>query len=258
MQRSQRVPAHGSEPFDLTMLLFPLRDENPTRTVPWLTYGLLVLNVAAFLASEGAIAGGQFWITHWYGLVPARLIADPTGEFFTVLTSMFLHGGWIHLGSNMWFLYIFADNIEDGLGRTRFLIFYLICGLAAAASQVIIDVHNTVPMVGASGAIAGVLGGYLVLYPRAPIVSLNMVPLLWLFTGVVTVVPAWVIGLMFFFSDVLTAYTIMGNVGNAGVAVFAHLGGFATGFALTRWHPDFSRRLRRAPPPSRGAWVIRQ
>ncbi len=226
------------------MLLFPLRDDNPTRSTPWLTYTLLAVNVVVFLATLSGEAAGQFWLTHWYGLVPSRLLRDPDGELVTVLTSMFMHGGWVHLASNMWFLYVFADNIEEGLGRARFLIFYLLCGLAAAAAQVLIDIDNSVPMVGASGAIAGVLGGYMVLYPRAPITALNMFPLLWLFTGVVMVVPAWVIALMFFLSDVMTAYSVLGDVSSAGVAVFAHLGGFIAGFSLTRWHPDFSQRLR--------------
>src|SRR4029078_5985302 len=136
--------------------------ENPSRTTPFVTYLLIAVNVAVWLLEWWVTHQGVVWVIPGYGLVPARLRADPPGEAFTVFTSMFMHGGWDHLLGNMLFLWIFGDNIEDALGHFRFLIFYFAAGLSAAAAQVGIDPASTVPMVGASGAIAGVLGGYLV------------------------------------------------------------------------------------------------
>ena len=140
-------------------MFFPLRDENPTERAPVVNYALIALNVAAFLYTWPAISGGQWWIVPGYGLVPTRIVADPAGEAFTVLTSMFMHGGWGHLASNMLFLHIFGDNLEDMLGHAKYLGFYLLAGLVAALAQVGIEPESAVPMVGASGAIAGVVGG---------------------------------------------------------------------------------------------------
>ncbi|MEN9581056.1 MAG: hypothetical protein RJA70_4065 [Pseudomonadota bacterium] len=216
------------------MLFFPLRDVNPARRVSWLNIGLILLNIGVFLSTRIRELSGEFWLTAWYGLVPSRLLQDPAGESVTVVTSMFMHGGWIHLGSNMWFLHIFGDNLEDILGRARYLAFYLLCGLGAALAQVLADAGSPVPMVGASGAIAGVVAGYVVLYPRAPILAFNTVPLLWLFLGLVVTLPAWVIALLFFGQNLALAWSVSENVSGAGVAFFAHLGGFAAGFLLIR------------------------
>lgn len=216
------------------MLFFPLRDVNPTRRVPWLNHGLIALNIGVFLFTWLRQGSGEFWLTAWYGLVPTRLLSDPAGESVTVLSSMFMHGGWVHLGSNMWFLHIFGDNLENTLGRAKYLAFYLLCGLAAAAAQVASDTGSSVPMVGASGAIAGVVAGYVVLYPRAPILAFNTVPLLWLFLGLVVTLPAWVIALLFFGQNLVLAWSFAENMAGAGVAFFAHLGGFVGGFLLIR------------------------
>jgi membrane associated rhomboid family serine protease len=215
-------------------MFFPIRDDNPTRGVAWVTYALMATNVAVHIALDARALRGEFWLTAWYGLVPSRFFADPSGEALTVLTSMFMHGGWMHLASNMWFLHIFGDNLEDALGRGRYVLFYLAAGVGAAAAQVLIDPASRVPMVGASGAIAGVVGGYMVLYPRAPIVALNTFPPLWLFLGVFVVLPAWVIALVFFGQNLLMGTQALGDIGGAGVAFFAHIGGFVAGLALVR------------------------
>jgi membrane associated rhomboid family serine protease len=213
-------------------MFFPLRDENPTERAPFVNYGLIALNIAAFLYTWPSVAGGEWWILPGYGLVPTRIVADPSGEAFTVLTSMFMHGGWGHLASNMLFLHIFGDNLEDMLGHLEYLAFYLICGVFAALSQILIDTQSTLPMVGASGAIAGVVGGYLLLFPRAPIVMLNLTPFIF-FIGLLPVIPAWAVAGEFFVVNLLQALGPAGD-GSGGVAVFAHLGGFVCGFFLTR------------------------
>jgi membrane associated rhomboid family serine protease len=163
---------------------------------------------------------------------------------------MFMHGGWGHLGSNMLFLYIFGDNMEDVLGHLRYLGFYLLSGLVAGLVQLGIDVGSTIPMVGASGAIAGVVGGYLLLFPRAPIVALNTVPLLWFVMGIFPVIPAWLVAAEFFLVNLLQGVASLGSRAEmgGGVAVFAHLGGFVAGLLLVR--PLMGRRSLAA----RGHW----
>ena len=231
-------------------MFVPLRDENPTRRPPFVNYGLIVLNVVVFLYTWPLITSGQWWIVPGYGLVPTRLVNDPLGEAFTILTSMFMHGGWGHLGSNMLFLYIFGDNMEDVLGHLRYLAFYLLSGLVAGLVQLGIDVSSTIPMVGASGAIAGVIGGYMLFFPRAPIVALNTVPLLWFVMGIFPVIPAWLIAAEFFLVNLLQGVSSLGSRAEmgGGVAVFAHLGGFVAGLILVR--PLMGRRS----PASRGRW----
>src|SRR5450432_223934 len=160
--------------------MLPLRDENPTRTTPYVNYALIALNVLAFMIEWFQLATrGDSFVISGYGLVPARISADPLGEGFTIFTSMFMHGGLGHLGGNMLFLWIFGDNVEDAVGHGRYVLFYLLCGVCAAAAQVLTNPASPAAMVGASGAIAGVLGAYLVLYPRAPITVVNPMPLLW-------------------------------------------------------------------------------
>lgn len=234
------------------MIFFPLRDDNPVRSTPVVTYLIIAVNIAVFLWQASLeLAGAR--VTLEYGLVPARLVADPSGQAVTVLTSMFLHGGLMHLGSNLWFLHVFGDNVEDTFGRGRYLVFYLLCGVAAATAQVLLDVDSRVPMIGASGAIAGVVGAYLVLYPRAPILSLNMVPLLWLLMGIFVVVPAWLIAGLFFLTNLASAFVMLGSMQSAGVAFFAHLGGFLAGFLMTLGFVDRTRLPRRVSPEWRRA-----
>lgn len=221
-------------------MFFPIRDDNPTRTTPVVNLLLILVNVAVFVwawstdVQNAMVHGAVPSVVEAYGLVPRQFLADPAGQALTVFTSMFMHGGWYHLISNMWFLHLFGDNVEDTLGRARYLSFYLLCGVAAAAAQIAVDPSSAIPMVGASGAIGGVVGGYLMLYPRAPILAFNMVPLLWLFLGTMLVVPAWVIGGLFLGQNVLLAFQDAAGFGSQGIAFSAHLGGFFAGIVLVR------------------------
>ncbi|MGE0791208.1 MAG: rhomboid family intramembrane serine protease [Sandaracinaceae bacterium] len=219
--------------------MIPLRDINPTLRRPYATYALIAINVAAWLYEVALGGAAEPFIQRW-GVVPYYLVQAPSlGSWLTPLTSMFLHGGWMHLIGNMWFLYVFGDNIEDALGRTRYVLFYLLTGLTAVAAQVVIDPHSTVPMVGASGAIAGVLGAYLMLHPRARVVTL--VPI-FIFIQFVEL-PAWVFLFVWIGLQLLQGFTSLGDLtGGGGVAFFAHIGGFAAGVALIRLF------LRTRPP----------
>src|SRR4029453_4027755 len=144
-------------------MLFPIGDDDSSqRTVPIVTYALIALNVLFFFVE---LRGGEPFIMRW-SVVPRRLVANPAGDFITVFTSMFMHGGWLHLGGNMLYLWIFGDNVEDRFGHAKFALFYLLCGIVATIAQVIFSVGSNVPNLGASGAIAGVLAGYLILFPR--------------------------------------------------------------------------------------------
>ena len=143
--------------------MFPIGDDNTSRrTVPVVTYALIALNVLVFLVE---LVGGDAFIMQW-AFVPSRFLANPIGDFLTLFTSMFMHAGWLHLGSNMLYLWIFGDNVEDRFGHGKFIIFYLICGLAATFAQLAFSLGSNVPNLGASGAIAGVLGAYLILFPQ--------------------------------------------------------------------------------------------
>jgi membrane associated rhomboid family serine protease len=215
-------------------MFFPLRDINPTRSFPFVSYLLLVSNIAAFGWMLLNVSQGQEAFVRELGLVPARIVRDPLPAAYTVVTSMFMHGSVAHLGSNMLFMHVFADNIEDALGHARFLAFYLLCGLAAALAQIGVDPQSTVPMVGASGAIAGVVGAYLALYPRAPIVTFNSVFPLWFVMGLFPVVPAWLVAGEFFIANLLQGIGSLGLQIQGGIAFFAHLGGFVCGLVLGR------------------------
>lgn len=228
--------------------MFPIRDHNPSGRTPHVTRMLIGLNVGIFLSywfglgSDLAVA--RFFLA--WGVVPARLAA---GEgYATLLTSMFLHGGWMHLLGNMLFLHVFGDNLEDRLGHGRFLGFYLGAGLAAALAQMAADPGSTVPMVGASGAIAGVLGGYLLLYPRARV---DVLFILFVFFKVVPI-PAWIVLGVWFALQVLSGATTPTDAG--GVAYWAHVGGFVAGLALAfpaffaAGGPAFWRITQGAPP----------
>jgi membrane associated rhomboid family serine protease len=243
-------------------MFVPLRDVNPTRTFPFISYLLLASNVVVFVLMVLKLSQGQEAFVNELGLVPARISHEPIQAVYTVFTSMFMHGGVAHLGSNMLFMHVFADNIEDALGHARFLAFYLLCGVAAALAQVAIDPSSTIPMVGASGAIAGVVGAYLALYPRAPIVTFNSIFPLWFVIGLFPVVPAWLVAGEFFIANLLQGIGSLGLQIQGGIAFFAHLGGFVCGLVLGRlwtrrraevspWHGfrrtryDRSRRSRR-------------
>jgi membrane associated rhomboid family serine protease len=236
--------------------MLPIGDQNPTRTTPVVNYLLLVLNVVAFLWQALLTwQHGEAWVIPGYGVVPTRLVPDPLGEAFTLITYMFLHDGWSHLGGNLLYLYIFGDNVEDAIGHFRYALFYVLSGVAAGLLQVVMSVGSPIPIVGASGAIAGTLGAYIVLYPRAPIAILNPIPLLWFFLGLFVMLPAWLVIGFWFLWNLLGGVSQIGMPHGGGVAFFTHLGGFAAGMLLVR-----SLALRRRerdtwtgwrPPPRR-------
>ncbi len=216
--------------------MFPLRDENPSRSTPVVTRLLIVVNVAAFLYQlmQGADLRGFMYA---WGMVPARVTLalrygeeSLAGPGLTFLTSMFLHGGWLHLVGNMWYLWIFGDNVEDRLGRGRFLLFYLAAGLGAALLHYALHPASRVPTVGASGAIAGVLGGYLVAFPRARVITL--VPLFPFFQ--IMALPAVVVLGLWFVFQFFSGFLALGFATGGGVAWWAHIGGFAFGLIAMR------------------------
>src|SRR5450759_851847 len=218
--------------------MFPLRDTQPSYSKPVVTVLLIVVNILVFLfeVSLDPYSTNEFIAT--YGLVPDQFSLQ------SVLTSMFLHGGWMHLLGNMWFLWIFGDNVEDILGSAKYLLFYLLCGVAAAMAQYLANPDSRVPMVGASGAIAGVMGAYLVKFPHSRIHTL-----LFIFFFFTTLdVPAWLWLIFWFF---LNFYSGVGSIGyshaseGGGIAFVAHVGGFLTGIALIYLlvpRPNYTRR----------------
>jgi membrane associated rhomboid family serine protease len=218
--------------------MIPLRDDNPTRSFAYVTSGLIALNVLVFIyqLSLGNPQNLEAFFQA-YALTPSRLSTDPSPLVFgTVFSSMFMHGGWLHLGGNMLYLWIFGNNIEDAVGHVKFVIFYLLCGIGAAAAQVLAAPHSEIPMVGASGAVAGVLGAYMVLFPKARV--LVLIPI-WIFIRLIYV-PA-VLVLVFWFVLQLFSGWLSLNAPHAvgGVAWWAHIGGFVVGLV---WIPAFKKR----------------
>jgi membrane associated rhomboid family serine protease len=203
--------------------MFPIGDDNTSRrTVPLVTYALIALNVLVFIAE---LIGGDAFIEKW-AFVPSRFLANPFADFLTLFTAMFMHAGWLHLGSNMLYLWIFGDNVEDRFGHIKFTIFYLLCGLAATFAQLAFSLKSDVPNLGASGAIAGVLGAYILLFPKGLVRVLQgqrvvQVPAL-------IVIGIWIV--LQFFSGV---GSIADTAQTGGVAYMAHIGGFVAGFVLT-------------------------
>jgi len=225
--------------------VFPIRDDNPQILVPYATFGIMAVNVLVWvfvqgLGSNPVLAGSICQL----GLIPGELLGTvPTGtpvmltastwcelgdtsRWYTLFTSMFMHGGWFHITANMWFLWIFGNNVEDAMGPARFASFYLLCGVAAAALQIGANTESVVPMVGASGAIGGVMGAYIVLYPR---VHVHLLIFLGFFVTTVAVPAVFMLGYWFLLQ-------LIGGFGSAGakggVAFWAHVGGFAAGGAL--------------------------
>ncbi len=215
--------------------MLPLRDRNPSATTPYVVYGLIALNAVAFMFELGLEQEALRDFVQRFGLVPQRATAALRGEaamlgalLVPAVASMFLHGGWAHLIGNMWFLHIFGDNVEDRLGHGLFLAFYLVCGLLASASQYVLDPDSAVPIVGASGAIAGVLGAYAVRWPHARV--LTLVPLFVVFTFIE--LPALVVLGMWFLLQFIQGAASIGVQFTHGVAYWAHVGGFVAGAAL--------------------------
>jgi rhomboid family protein len=202
--------------------MFPIGDDDSgRRTVPLVTYGLIALNVLLFLVE---LRGGDSFIQQW-SVVPRRLVANPTTDFPTIFTSMFMHAGWLHLLGNMLYLWIFGDNVEDNFGHVKFLIFYLLCGIAATFAQLMFSAGSNVPNLGASGAIAGVLGAYIVMFPRGQVrvmMGRGIIPL-----PAVVVIGFWIV-LQF-----ISVGSITSSAETGGVAYMAHIGGFLAGLILT-------------------------
>ena len=242
--------------------MIPYKDENPTDLAPLFTVGLIVVNALVWLVVQGAGLNSADLVRSVceLGLIPGEVLrtvppgtAVPVGpgmrclvtaqpHWWTVATSMFLHAGWLHIIGNMWFLWVFGNNIEDSMGHARFVAFYLLCGVAAALAQMVSDPRSAVPMVGASGAISGVMGAYILLYPRVRVHTI-----VWLGFFVTTVaLPAYVILGYWFVYQLL-----LGTVGSlsrmeGGTAFWAHVGGFVAGMALIRVfvNPEYLERRR--------------
>ncbi len=229
--------------------MIPLRDDNPRRTVPVVTYVLVAANVLAFLW-ELSLGANLERALYSIAFVPARywVAGHWIFDLTTIMASMFLHGGLMHIGSNMLYLWIFGDNVEDRLGHFRYLLFYLLCGIAATLAHAVFSPGSRLPAIGASGAIAGVLGAYLILYPRAQVMTL--IPIFFFIT--VREIPAVIIlGLWF----VLQLFSGIGSLGVpdaedvGGVAFFAHIGGFVFGMLLIALFGGLRRPRRQQPPP---------
>ena len=228
--------------------MIPYHDENKTLRTPIVTLALIAACVAAWVLLQGA--GAERPLVESVcnlGLIPGELLGtlrpgtgfrmtdelvcltDPGPQYANVLTSMFMHGGWMHLIGNMWFLWLFGNNVEDSMTRPRFVVFYLLCGLAAALAQVYADPASAIPMVGASGAISGVMGAYLVLFPRVRVFT--FVPLFIVMTSVA--LPAWVMLLYWMFLQFIGGLGSIADEGG-GVAFWAHIGGFVAGVVLVK------------------------
>ncbi len=253
--------------------MIPYRDENPTLRVPVVTYAIVALNVLVWVLVQGAGLGYPLAKSVCeLGLIPAELTgravvgtAVPMGPglvcelnaghgYLHVISSMFLHGSWMHIIMNMWFFWIFGNNVEDSMGRVRFVVFYLMCGVAAALAQVAMDPSSSVPVVGASGAISGVMGAYLILYPRVRVYTL--VPLGFFLTTIA--LPAWaMLGYWIVLQFLGALPAVAGAQAEAGVAFWAHIGGFIVGAATIRLfaRSDYLNSRKQNPwSPQRARW----
>ena len=255
--------------------MIPLRDNNPTQSRPYVVYALIIINALVFIIDMIGAHGpiGALW--NW-SMIPASVVHNQpamidipvrygptiqvvhivhqglTPQWLTIFTSMFMHGGWMHIGGNMLYLWIFGNNIEDVLGHVKFLLFYLVCGALAAGAHILMSLNSTIPTVGASGAIAGVLGAYIVLYPRSRISTLIMLGWWW---EMVDIPAAFVLGVWFLLQ--LTGVLGTGGQVGGGVAYWAHVGGFVGGMLLililggkklTRPRRDYQRPWNEGKP----------
>ena len=226
--------------------MFPIKDDQPRYSTPYVNGFLIAVNILVYLFQASLDPRSYDLLAHQFGVVPSHLSAFLAGSprypqaaiVIPFFTSMFLHAGWMHVLGNMWFLFIFGDNIEDYLGHFRYLLFYVLCGLFAMATQVAVYPHSNLPTVGASGAIAGVLGAYFILYPRARVLT-------WFFVFVLYI-PAWII-LGYWFVLQFLAGAAMLSVAQTGrdvggVAVWEHVGGFVAGLVMVKLLPERTRR----------------
>jgi len=217
--------------------MIPLRDTQPSYSTPFVTILLIVMNVFVFLYEVSLDDYTRNAFISTWGMIPARF------EYTDMLTSMFLHGGWLHLIGNMWFLWIYGDNVEDTLGHLKYLLFYLLCGLAAGGMHVVTNLDSRIPTVGASGAIAGVMGAYLVKFPHSRILTLVVV-----FVFITTVeIPAVLILAYWFLIQLASGMWSVGysQLSQGGVAWFAHVGGFVAGVILIKVMRTRERYRRR-------------
>ena len=241
--------------------MIPLKDDAPRVSTPYVNVALIVLNTLAFLY-ELSLGGRNQQFVQVFGVVPVRLsivlfqngyvpwnlvsqlgtrFVPPMAAILPIFTSMFLHGSWLHLIFNMWALWIFGDNVEDRLGHTWYLVFYLICGIAAALFHTLLNADSVIPTVGASGAIAGVMGAYFLLYPRARVLTLVVPFFFWFFVWL----PAWVVLGYWFVAQFLSgaATSIAAHSGSSStIAFWAHVGGFLAGMLLIKLFPARARR----------------
>ena len=193
-------------------------DDSARRTVPVVTYALIAINVLFFLVE---MAGGEAFIQRW-SVIPSQLLSNPLAEFITIFTAMFMHANWLHLGGNMLYLWIFGDNVEDRLGHAKFLLFYFLCGIAATYAQALVTPNSTIANLGASGAIAGVLGAYLLMFPGGRVrvmMGRGIIPM-----PAIVVIGFWAL------IQVISTFGAVSDTG--GVAYMAHVGGFIAGMAL--------------------------
>lgn len=231
--------------------MIPIRDDAPRFGTPWVTYFLLALNVAVFLFEVMLGPGPREQFLFQFGVIPAEITGllhgargiTAAGSLIPVLTSMFLHASWLHLLGNMWVLYIFGDNIEDYLGHFKYLVFYLVSGVAATVMHTALNPYVSIPSVGASGAIAGVMGAYFILYPSARV--LTLVPFVFIFF---VWLPAWIVlGYWFvlqFLTGAATSVAATSRTRGGGIAFWAHVGGFVAGILLIKLFPARARRFR--------------
>ena len=233
--------------------MIPLKDDNPTSGRPVVTYFLIGICVVIFLMQLGSQSYRTGQLFYSYGLIPSVLMgydqlpidlyAIPA--YLTIFTSMFMHGGFMHLIGNMLYMWIFADNIEDSLGPKKFIIFYLLSGIGAATAQILMDTHSQVPMVGASGAIGGVLGAYLINHPNARV--LVLIPF-GFFSQLIKIKALYVLGFWFVLQFINSAMT---SSQGGGVAYAAHIGGFVSGVVLILF---FNKRIKRKTKVIKGPW----
>jgi len=203
-------------------VFFPYKDDNPRVLFPYITYAIIGLNILVFL--------GQFYVYDNASMIATFAFIPYEFKLFTIFTSMFMHGGIMHIIGNMWFLYIFGDNVESILGHARYLYFYLFCGVGAALAQFLIEPYSTTPMVGASGAIAGVLGAYMIRFPKARV---HVLAVIFIFITTIVVPAQFVLGLWF----LMQLSGGLGSLGfdtTGGIAWFAHIGGFIVGISALK------------------------
>ncbi len=235
--------------------MFPFRDHNPSNRIPYVAYALIAINILIYL-TYGFLSDHQVYaVFDTWAMVPAEVTAGT--DWHTLITCMFMHGGWMHLAGNMLFLWVFGDNLEDYLGHVGFLLFYLLCGLVASAAQIAVDPLSPIPNVGASGAIAGLMGGYLLLFPKA------RVDVLFIIVIIIKVVPlaAWIV-----LGGWMALQIVMGvaNIGmeGGGVAYFAHIGGFVAGVIgialiwMLRGKPQYWPEMPYEEAPIPGPWGL--